>query len=327
MKKKYKAFALFSGGLDSVLSVLYMKKLGYEILPIFFKTPFWETDKAKKAAEDAGFELIICDITEKYLQMLLHPKYGYGKNMNPCIDCHGLMFNTAANLMEKLNVDFIISGEVIGQRPMSQRKDAMNSVAKLSQVKDLLVRPMCQKLLRDTLPIRESWVKKEEMLDIQGRNRQRQLKMAQEYGIITFQNPGGGCLLTDEKFSNRLKDLIVYNMYKLNFIELLKVGRHFRLNDGVKLIVGRNDRENVILDKLADNNLFLQTNNVAGPLALINSNREVREDEIRLASSILLRYNNKIDNIAEVKIGKKTIIYKKIDVEKMSSEQVKKYQL
>jgi len=158
MKKKYRCFALFSGGLDSMLAVLHMHKLGYEVIPIFFETPFFNSKNAKKVAESIGFELMVHDLTELHLEMLKNPRYGFGKNMNPCIDCHGLMFKEAGRLMKEYNVDFLISGEVMGQRPMSQRKDAMNAVGKLSEVKDLLVRPLSQKLLTDTLPIREEWV-------------------------------------------------------------------------------------------------------------------------------------------------------------------------
>lgn len=169
MKKKYRCFALFSGGLDSMLSVLHMKKLGFDVLPIFFKTPFFGSENAQKAAEEIGYHLIIHDITDNHINMLLNPRYGYGKHLNPCIDCHGLMFREAAELMSQYKVDFLISGEVLGQRPMSQRKDALNSVGKLSNVKDKIIRPLSQKLLADTFPIREEWVDKEKMLYIQER--------------------------------------------------------------------------------------------------------------------------------------------------------------
>ncbi|MCK4311224.1 MAG: tRNA 4-thiouridine(8) synthase ThiI, partial [Candidatus Cloacimonetes bacterium] len=247
--------------------------------------------------------------------------------MNPCIDCHGLMFKEAASLMKEHNIDFIISGEVVGQRPMSQRRDALNAVGKLSGIKDLLVRPLSQKLLQDTLPIREGWVKKEDMLDIQGRGRHRQMQMAREFGITYYQTPGGGCLLTDEAFSRRLKDLIEHDMLTINFIEFLKVGRHFRINDHLKVIIGRNDNENNNISKLAGDEIILQTCEIPGPIGAINSQKKPDKKEIKTAASILLRYNNKVKDSAEVLYGKNLNLNNSIKVEKMLAYKVKKLQL
>ncbi|MEA2096566.1 MAG: tRNA (5-methylaminomethyl-2-thiouridylate)-methyltransferase [Candidatus Cloacimonadota bacterium] len=327
MKRKHSCFALFSGGLDSILAVLHMKSLGYEVMPIFFSTPFFGPDRAQETANKMGINLIVHDLTELHLKMIEKPKYGYGKNLNPCIDCHGLMFHEAGRLMKEYNVDFIISGEVIGQRPMSQRKDALNSVGKLSGIKDLLIRPLSQKLLSDTLPIREGWVIKDEMLDIQGRNRKRQMKMAQEYGIDFYPSPGGGCLLTDAEFSNKLKDLMQYNMMNERSIEFLKTGRHLRLNDNVKLIIGRNNDENNILSELIIDEIVLQAKDIPGPLGIIQSNKKLKREEIKLACSIILRYNSKIENSAIVQYGKNYKLNDEIEVEKMAKENIKQYLL
>jgi len=297
-----------------------MKNLGYDVLPIFFKTPFFGSENAIKAAEEIGYNLIILDITDKHIKMLQNPRYGYGKYMNPCIDCHGLMFREASELMQQYEVDFLISGEVLGQRPMSQRKDALNSVSKLSNIKDLIVRPLSQKLLADTLPIREEWIDKEKMLDIQGRSRKRQMEMANDWGIKTFQTPAGGCLLTDESFSSRLRDLIEHDMLELNFIEFLKIGRHFRMNDEVKVIISRKEKENEMISNLAKNEFILKTHNIPGPLGVINSKRNPNEEEISLAASILLRYNNKVQNRAEVLFGKKFQLTNKIEITKINSD-------
>jgi len=327
MKRKHRCFALFSGGLDSILAVLHMKNLGYEVLPIFFSTPFFGSDKAQETANKIGFDLIVHDLTDLHLKMIEKPKYGYGKNLNPCIDCHGLMFHEAGRLMKEYNVDFIISGEVMGQRPMSQRKDALNAVGKLSEIKDLLIRPLSQKLLADTLPIRERWVIKDEMLDIQGRNRKRQIKLAEEYGIDFYPSPGGGCLLTDAGFSRKLLDLMQHNMMNRKSIEFLKTGRHFRLNDNVKLIIGRNKDENNILSELAKDEVVLQAKDISGPLGIIQSEEKLTTEEIKLTSSILLRYNSKIDNSAIVQYGKNFQMDDEINVEKMAEEKVKQYLL
>ena len=327
MKRKHRCFALFSGGLDSILAVLHMKNLGYEVLPIFFSTPFFGSDKAQETANKIGFDLIVHDLTDLHLKMIEKPKYGYGKNLNPCIDCHGLMFHEAGRLMKEYNVDFIISGEVMGQRPMSQRKDALNAVGKLSEIKDLLIRPLSQKLLADTLPIRERWVIKDEMLDIQGRNRKRQIKLAEEYGIDFYPSPGGGCLLTDAGFSRKLLDLMQHNMMNRKSIEFLKTGRHFRLNDNVKLIIGRNKDENNILSELAKDEIVLQAKDISDPFELIQSKKHSTTEKIKPNRSLLLRYNSKIDNSAIVQYGKNFQMNDEINVEKMAEEKVKQYLL
>ncbi len=327
MKRKHSCFALFSGGLDSILSVMHMKSLGYRVLPIFFSTPFFGPDKAQETAKRIGFDLIVHDLTELHLKMIEKPKYGYGKNLNPCIDCHGLMFHEAGKLMKECKVDFIISGEVMGQRPMSQRKDALNAVGKLSKIKDLLIRPLSQKLLADTLPIREGWVRKDEMLDIQGRNRKRQMKLAAEYGIDFYPSPGGGCLLTDPGFTRKLKDLMQYNMMNRRSIEFLKTGRHLRLNDSVKLIIGRNKDENDSLSELAQDEIVLQAKNFPGPLGIIQSKEKVTIEDVKTAGSILLRYNSKVSNSAVIQYGKNFELNDEIEVDKMAEENVKQYLL
>jgi tRNA U34 2-thiouridine synthase MnmA/TrmU len=325
MKKKYRCFALFSGGLDSMLSVLHMRELGYEVLPIFFKSLFFGSENASKAAEQIGFELIVHDISQKHLEMLKNPRYGFGKNMNPCIDCHGLMFREAAQLMEQYKIDFIISGEVLGQRPMSQRHDTLNAVGKLSKVKDLLVRPLSQKLLTDTLPICEGWVKKEDMLNIQGRGRYRQMEMAKKYGITFYQNPGGGCLLTDAGFSRRLRDLMDHDMMEMKFIEFLKFGRHFRISDNLKIIVGRNEKDNDALINLAVDEIVLQAKDFPGPSGILNSMIQPAEEEIKVAASLLLRYCNKAPETSIVIYGKKYQLQSVVEVKKMSAFKVEKY--
>ncbi|MDP8204346.1 MAG: tRNA (5-methylaminomethyl-2-thiouridylate)-methyltransferase [Candidatus Tenebribacter mawsonii] len=325
MKREHKCFALFSGGLDSILAVMHMKNLGYEVLPIFFSTPFFGADKAQETANKMGFNLIVHDLTDLHLKMLENPKYGYGKNLNPCIDCHGLMFHEAGRLMKEYNVDFIISGEVMGQRPMSQRKDALNSVGKLSEIKDLLIRPLSQKLLADTLPIRDGWVIKDEMLDFQGRNRKRQMKLAEEYGIDFYPSPGGGCLLTDAGFSKKLKDLMSHNMMNERSIEFLKTGRHLRINDKIKLIIGRNKDENNTISELAHDEIVLQAKDSPGPLGILQSNNKLEIDDIKLAGSILLRYISKVLNSEIILYGKNFELNDEIEADKMNDEEAKQY--
>lgn len=327
MNKKYKAISLFSGGLDSVLSVVHMEKLGYEVVPVFFETAFFGPQKALKSAKVNRINLRVHNITDEHMEMLLAPRYGYGKNMNPCIDCHGLMFKKAGELLSYYNADFIISGEVLGQRPMSQRKDALNSVAKLSQIKDLIVRPLSQKLLQDTLPVREGWVKKDDMLDIQGRSRKRQLEMAEKYNLKEIETPGGGCLLTDRGFSVKLKDLIENNMYKKGFIEFLKVGRHFRVSNNLKLIIGRNSIENDVLSNLIKDETVIKAANIKGPLGVLNYKVFPDINEIKIAASIILRYVSKAKLKDVVEYGPNFNLENKIEVEKFMPKESEKYLL
>ncbi|MDN5354325.1 MAG: tRNA-uridine 2-sulfurtransferase [Candidatus Cloacimonadota bacterium] len=313
---KNRCIALFSGGLDSTLSVKYMEKLGYEVIPVFFETPFFTAKNALEAAAAVGIDLHVHDISQEHMQMLLNPRYGYGKNMNPCIDCHGLMFAKAAQLLEEYDAAFLISGEVLGQRPMSQRFDAMNAVRNASKVKDIIIRPLSQKLLPDTKPIRAGWVDKEKMLALQGRGRSKQIEMAKEWGIHGYQSPGGGCLLTDKVFSKRLKDLIQNQQYNLRNIQFLKVGRHFRLTENCKLIVGKTSADNKRLSDMVEDEVVLKTKEYPGPLGVLQFNKYPDDNEIELAASILLDYNNKAAEKAIVSYGKNYNLNKDIEVKK-----------
>ncbi|MCF7913406.1 MAG: tRNA (5-methylaminomethyl-2-thiouridylate)-methyltransferase [Candidatus Cloacimonetes bacterium] len=322
MIRQHKCIALFSGGLDSILAVKHMERLGYQVKAVFFETPFFEAESALQAAKANEIDLQVIDVLPQYLQVLENPRYGYGKNMNPCVDCHGFMFRMAAELLTETGADFLISGEVLGQRPMSQRKDAMNAVAKLSGVKDLLVRPLCQQFLADTLPIREGWVDKAEMLDIQGRGRQRQLDMAREFGVTEFQNPAGGCKLTDIKYSRKLKDLLLHKQLNDDTIKYLKYGRHFRLNEHTKLIVGRDKAENEHLSLLTTDEIVVKTVDFHGPLGIICKTGTVTETELKTAAGIVLRYNNNVDNEAEVAWGENFSLNNIIKVEKYTPAEV-----
>ncbi len=324
-EKKRRCFALFSGGLDSMLAVRYMMQLGYDVLPIFFQTPFFGPAKALTAANHIGVELIVYDITPEHLEMLQHPRYGYGKGMNPCIDCHGLMFRMTASLMQEYKVDFLISGEVLAQRPMSQRHDAMNSVAKLSSVKDLLVRPLCQKLLTDTLPIREGWVNKADMLDIQGRGRQRQMALAKELGITEYENAGGGCMLTEKIYSLRLKDLVIHKQFSLENIEFLALARHYRLSPNCKLILGRDYEENERLIAMVTDEIVMKSPEHPGPLGVLSCQKPPEEKELQVAASMLLRYVKAIQTEGDVQWGQKEAMNSVVKVPKMAPEIVEKY--
>jgi tRNA-uridine 2-sulfurtransferase len=324
LPKTYSALALFSGGLDSLLAVLWMQKLGVKVIPIFFRTPFFTEERAVHTALTNGLDIQVIDISEKHLVMLKNPRYGFGKNFNPCIDCHGLMFRLAGDMLPFYKADFLISGEVLSQRPMSQRKDAMNAVGKLSGNKDLLIRPLCQRLLEDTKPIREGWIDKSHLLAFSGRSRKPQIQLAKELGVVEYPSPAGGCRLTDRNYTIRLRDLVEYNQLNLPAINLLKYGRHFRLDDNTKLIIGRDENDNKNILDYASDNLLLLNEAIPGPLALLCAT-EITEVNLLLACSVLAFYNSKSPDIVNISYGRRFPLTESIHMQKATLEVVSKY--
>ncbi len=323
-QREHSAIALFSGGLDSILAVKWMQKLGYTVYSVFFSTPYLTPDKALKSAQANGIELIVRDITDEHLMIVQNPKYGYGKNHNPCIDCRALMFQLAGGMLDELGASFIISGEVLGQRPMSQRFQALMQVSKGSEMKDLIVRPLSQKLLPDSRPILEGWVNKDEMLDLQGRGRTRQMELAQQLGVTEYPSPGGGCLLTDISFTLRLRDLINHGQDNPLQIELLKWGRHFRLSPTLKLIVGRHKNDNFGLDQAAKDLPRLQIRDIPGPLGVLTA-PDATQEELNLAASILLSYCNKAPDPGAVIYSIDSIESSQIMAHKRSKDSLAQY--
>ena len=307
-KKIHIALALFSGGLDSLLAVKVIQDQGIKVIPVCFESPFFSCKKAIQSAKQNNLYVNVIPLEQDYLEMIQNPKYGYGKNFNPCIDCHAFMYSKLGDMMEKFSADFLISGEVLGQRPMSQQLNGMNAVAKLSGYKDLIVRPLSQKLLQDTKPIREGWVDKELLLELRGRSRTPQIELAEKFGIIEYPTPAGGCLLTDPGYSKRLTDLKQHDMFANGFITFLNVGRHFRLDDSTKLIIGRNQNDNEYMEKLIENsakqgNIVLKARDIPGPIGIVQSRDEIVSKEIlKLAAEILVRYLSKVNDEAVVLI-------------------------
>ncbi len=270
-KKTVRAISLFSGGLDSIVSVKLIQEQGISVQGLTFCTPFFEAEKPRAAARMIGLPLMVLDITEAHLAVVRAPRYGYGKNMNPCIDCHTLMLKIAGGKMGEMGYDFVFTGEVLGQRPMSQSRQMLHVVAKNSGYADHILRPLSARLLPETIPEREGKVDRERLLDIQGRGRKRQMDMAERYGVTEYSNPAGGCLLTDPMFSRRLKALFANHPgFTPRDLELLKVGRHIRLDDRHKVIVGRNKRDNQSLEPLiADRDAVFQMRDFPGPLCML----------------------------------------------------------
>jgi len=254
-----------------MLSVKLIVAQGIEVLGLFFETPFFSSEKARTSAASINLPLKIIDLTEPHLEVVKNPKHGYGENMNPCIDCHALMLRKAGDMLQEEGASFIVTGEVLGQRPMSQNKKALFIVAAQSGYGNLILRPLSAKRLPMTLPEEKGWVRREQLLDIFGRSRKPQMELARTFGITKYPSPAGGCLLTDQVFSKRLKDLFSSRSGPaLREIELLKVGRHFRIGPHTKLVVGRNKQENETLLFLSeDKDLMLTTVTVPGPTALV----------------------------------------------------------
>jgi len=253
-----KALLLFSGGLDSMLAAKVLQEQGIHVDGITFRSCFFNEEQAKKASKEIGIKLKIVDFSKDHLKMTKNPKHGYGKNMNPCIDCHLLMFKQA---LEIEGYDFIASGEVLGERPMSQNKKA------LSLSKEIL-RPLSAKLLPKTEIEKKGLVDRSKLLDISGRSRKPQLELVKKYGIKWFPSPAGGCLLTDPEFSKRLKNLMKYD-FNENDIELLKHGRHFWEGD-VKIVVGRNKKDNEKIIKLkTKKDEIIELKDIPGPTTLV----------------------------------------------------------
>jgi tRNA U34 2-thiouridine synthase MnmA/TrmU len=247
-----KALGLLSGGLDSSLAALALKRQGVEVTCIAFVTPFFGAARAEKAARKMEIPLIVKPIGEIHLEMVKNPRYGYGKNMNPCIDCHAMMFRIAGEVMAEQGFDFLFSGEVLGQRPMSQNLSALQAVAKHSGMTGRILRPLCARLLPETPMEKEGLVDRGRLLDIQGRTRRRQAEFAAAWGLTDYPPSGGGCLLTEKSFSGRLRDLFTHQPEAtVTDVELLKLGRQFRLSPNARLTLGRDQASNEKIKAIA----------------------------------------------------------------------------
>jgi hypothetical protein len=304
-----KAVALISGGLDSLLAVRVLQKQGIYVEGINFFTGFCveghthairkkDQKKPKRnnalwSAEQLGIKLHIIDIVEEYKDIVFNPQYGYGANLNPCLDCKIFMVKKAKEWMEAHDFDFVITGEVVGQRPKSQRKDTMPVVQKDSGIDDLLLRPLCAKNLPKTLPEREGWVDREKLYGFSGRSRKPQMALAREFGFEDYAQPAGGCcFLTDEQYSIKLQDLWASRgskQYEMDDIMLLKVGRHIRPEPGYKLIISREEGEGKFLQGYRKQYPSIKTTSHPGPLCLIDG--DFADEQIKKAARIVARYS------------------------------------
>lgn len=324
MSSQHKAVALISGGLDSMLAVRVMQEQGIEVEGINFFTGFCveghthairnqhkEKQKRNNAlwvAEQLGIKLHIIDVIEEYKDVLLNPKHGYGSNMNPCLDCKIFMVKKTVEWVKQNHMrgfDFIITGEVIGQRPKSQLKRTMPIVAAESGADDLLLRPLCAKNLQPTKPEREGWVNRDQLYGFHGRNRKPQIALAKQFGFDDFATPAGGCcFLTDESYSSKLVDLWQARNsreYELDDIMLLKVGRHIRPKAEFKMIIARDAGESKFLEGYRKQFISLYSTSHNGPMAIIDG--DIEQQDFPFAASIVARFGQGRDaNEVEVEI-------------------------
>ncbi|MBC8439591.1 MAG: tRNA 4-thiouridine(8) synthase ThiI [Deltaproteobacteria bacterium] len=306
-KDQIKGLGLCSGGLDSILSALLLQRQGIDITWICFETPFFSSESAQKASRMTGIPLMTLDITDDYMEMMKSPRAGFGKNMNPCMDCHALMFSKAGEILKTKGFLFLFSGEVLGQRPKSQNKNSLRYVEKNSGFDGQILRPLCARLLPETLIEQKGLVDRQKLMDISGRSRKIQMQMAKAFGIKEYPSPAGGCLLTDKIFSDRLKDLMnTQKLFNKRELYYLKHGRHFRLDSKTKVIVGRSEKDNQHLLNYFEKNmdLLLRPAKIPGPDVILTG--KGNKKNIQTAAMICASYTKSIPGEnADIKVIKK----------------------
>jgi len=326
---KAKALALFSGGLDSSLAIRLVQEQGIEVEAIAFLTPFYTARQGgfslERAAERLGVPLKVVRLGLDYLRVIRKPKYGYGRHMNPCIDCRIYMLRKAKRYAREIGADFIVTGEVLDERPMSQHMTALKIVEEESSLKGRLLRPLSARLLPPTEPEKLGLVDRSRLLDIRGRSRKRQIALAKAYGITEYQSPAGGCLLTYKEFSAKLRDLLNHKKrVSMTDLELLKIGRHFRLGKN-KIIVGRNKEENEKLLRLKSrSDYFFEAQGCGSPVTLLQGPK--KRQAVEKAAQLTAYYSDQKTGKVHVKYGRQAL-EKSIFVDRPNKEEVEQLRI
>ena len=296
-RSSIKAIGLLSGGLDSTLAVKLMIEQGVEVNVLNLVTPFCTCTRkgckheASRVAELFNVPVKIISGGKEYIEMIKNPKHGYGSNMNPCIDCRIFLFKKAKQYMEKIGARFIVTGEVLGQRPMSQHKKALFIIESESETEGLVVRPLSARLLAPTIPEEKKWIDRKKLLSIQGRRRLPQMELAASFGIKDYPCPAGGCRLTDPGFAKRLKESFDHGEDTLKDIQLLKYGRHFRLDSGAKAVIGRNEGENkILMGFFYKDDILMEVVGFGSPIVLLKKGKS--RDDIKKAASLCVKYSD-----------------------------------
>ena len=332
--EKKKVVALLSGGLDSQLAVRMMQEQGFDVSAVAIKTPFCDFDcgrgcgfEIRERADDLDVNLKTVYLGDEYIEMLKHPKHGIGAGFNPCVDCRTMMFDAAKKHMEEIGAEFIISGEVLGQRPMSQHAPSLRIIEKESNLVGKIVRPLSAGLLPATDPEKDGLIKRENLGMIRGRTRRNQLQMAKEYGIENPPNAGGGCLLTEPQFGVKAKDLFEHTETPtINDIDLLKIGRHFRLDEKTKFVVGRNKDENEMIKAIAlPGDILMEARDHVGPVSILRG--DSAKDHVKFASSVTLRYSDAPKDQTSVVTVKNEKLSEEISTESAKEESYIKFRI
>ena len=308
---KVKALGMISGGLDSTLATKIMLDCGVEVEGINFSTGFCVSEhtrnfkeeekpirpnEALRLASELKFKMHFIDISKDYLPVVTHPKYGYGANLNPCIDCRIFMLRRIKTMMEQFGAQFVYTGEVLGQRPMSQHRRALKLIETDSEMAGLIVRPLSARLLDPTIPEIKGWIDRNKLLALSGRSRKPQMELAKEVDLENYPQPAGGCCyLTDPQYTKRLKDYFTYNKKEsLNqeTVLLLKVGRHLRVSDRIKVVVGRNERENNFLKTYEKNRHAFEVLDHPSPVVLAEINNTASQEDLNVVASIAAGYSD-----------------------------------
>jgi len=292
-KKEIKAVGLISGGLDSTLAAKVVRDLGVDVYGVYFSMPWGCCDKtmAAEAAQRIGIKFIVLQLDERYLEIVRKPKHGYGTAMNPCVDCRIHMFSRAAQYMRHIGADFVFTGEVLGQRPMSQKRHSMKKIERESGLEGRLLRPLCAQHMNPTIPEQEGLIDRSKLLNMDGRSRRPQLELADRLKITEFNQPAGGCLLTDPNFASRMKDTLAHGYRNFRETIALQWGRHFRINDDFKAIVGRNADENESLLRYAHrDDHIMQFAQHEGP-ALLLKGYNPSDEILAMAAGFIQRFS------------------------------------
>lgn len=308
---KVKAVSLFSGGLDSILATELIRRQGIEVIAFNIKTPFGIPKKdgsteANQAAEQLNVPLKVLNVDKEYIKMLRNPKHGYGKNINPCVDCKIFILKKAKQYAKEVGADFLFTGEVLGERPMSQHGPALKAIEHEAGLKGKLLRPLSAKLLAATVAEKKGLVDRNRLLSIQGRSRKPQLELAKDYGITVFPSPAGGCLLTCEEYAKKLRDLFE-NKKRITVadVALLRVGRHFRVGRN-KIVVGRNrDENNFLANNRAKGDYYFELPDIVGPISLLQGPKT--KSAIETAAKLTAFYSDAKTSEAKVKFGKEKL--------------------
>ena len=331
--RKIKAVALVSSGLDSLLSAVLINRLGIEVIGLhcFFRFDPHSDEKRipslHRLFEPYGIPITVKDTTDDFLKMFLNPAHGYGSEMNPCIDCRLLTLGYGKAFMEEIGAKFVITGEVVGQRPMTQNKPTLFHIDKVSGLKGLILRPLSATILPSTIPEEEGWVDRKELYGFSGRSRRPQIELASRLGIEDYNQPAGGCLLTDPEWGRRTKMLMKNrdaNEISVNSIRLLRLGRHFWPNDHLWVIVGRNEKDNMMLESFADGRWLFEPDQIKGPTAIAENVMDETDREV--VSGIVARYCSKCQD-DEVSIHYKGTEEGVCSVKKMAKAKLEKWRV